>query len=78
MLESLMFKDEVEALRRFFSLESVKECVLLQTCNRVEIYSVLRKPDDEIKSLVGEWSRQVGVSRDILRQVTETHRGREA
>ena len=78
MLESLMFKDEVEALRKFFSLESVKECVLLQTCNRVEIYSVLREPAGEVKSLVGEWSRQVGVSRDILRQVTETRRGREA
>lgn len=78
MLESISFRDGVEALKKFHSLGSVKECVLLQTCNRVEIYAVLSDPDTGVKSLFRAWSREVGVSQDIVQQVTEVFSGREA
>lgn len=78
MLESLFFSDETEALKNFLSLESVKECVLLQTCNRVEVYSVLEEPTQGMQSLIRSWSKQVGVSQDIIKQVTQKNHGREA
>ena len=39
-MESLSFKDKEKALAEICSLEGVEECVLLQTCNRIEIYVV--------------------------------------
>lgn len=76
MLESLSFKDEEKALRSFVSLVFVKECVIVQTCNRVEVYSVLDKHRDKTESLIRLWSREVGVSEDIIRQVTEIYHGK--
>lgn len=77
ILESLTFKSEEEALRRFVSLESVKECIIVQTCNRVEAYFVLDSADAS-ESLLRFWGREVGVSEDIVRQVAELYYGRDA
>ena len=54
MLESLNFKNKEEATKRCCSLESVREAVLLQTCNRIEIYvNTSDNPDvDIVMSLV--------------------------
>ncbi|MGF3522220.1 MAG: glutamyl-tRNA reductase [Candidatus Bathyarchaeia archaeon] len=38
LLEAASFKDKKKALVDFCSLTGVRECVLLQTCNRVELY----------------------------------------
>lgn len=78
MLESLSFKDEEKALKNFVSLVFVKECVIVQTCNRVEVYSVLDKHRNTTESLIRLWSREVGVSEDIIRQVTEIYHGKAA
>ncbi|MCW4005324.1 MAG: glutamyl-tRNA reductase [Candidatus Bathyarchaeota archaeon] len=40
LLEAVACKDKQRALSELFSLEAVDECVLLQTCNRVEVYLV--------------------------------------
>ncbi|MEM2081679.1 MAG: glutamyl-tRNA reductase [Candidatus Bathyarchaeia archaeon] len=40
LIEAASFKDTKEALKTFRSMENVDECVLLQTCNRVEFYIV--------------------------------------
>lgn len=78
MLESLSFKDEEKVLRNFASLVFVKECVIVQTCNRVEVYFVLDKHRNATESLIRLWSREVGVSEDIIRQVTEIYHGKAA
>jgi len=78
ILESLAFKDEEKALKHFVSSEFVKECVIVQTCNRVEVYFSLDNYANATKSLIRLWSREVGVSEDIIRQVTEVYYGRDA
>lgn len=37
-METVVFKDVEEALTEFYSTLDVEECVLLQTCNRIEFY----------------------------------------
>jgi glutamyl-tRNA reductase len=80
MLESLNFKNKEEATRRCCSLESVREAVLLQTCNRIEIYvNTSDNPDvDIVMSLVKFWSQQVGVSSDLINKTIEVYHDSEA
>lgn len=78
MLESLSFKDEMKARQNFASLIFVKGCAIVQTCNRVEIYFSLVDFTDAVGSLLRLWSREVGVSEDIIRQVAEIYHGKKA
>jgi glutamyl-tRNA reductase len=80
MLESLNFKNKEEATKRCCSLESVRKAVLLQTCNRIEIYvnTSDNAAGDTVKSLVKFWSQQVGVSSDLINETIEVYHGSEA
>ena len=40
LMEAVSFKDKRDALKAIRSMENVDECVLLQTCNRIELYIV--------------------------------------
>ncbi len=40
LLEAVSFKDRKQALVEFCGLGGIRECVLLQTCNRVEFYLI--------------------------------------
>jgi glutamyl-tRNA reductase len=80
MLESLNFKNKEKATKECCSLESVKEAVIVQTCNRVEIYVTTSDnfDGDIVASLVKFWSQQVGVSSDIVNEAVEVYHGSEA
>lgn len=79
MLESLNFKNKEEATKRCCSLESAEEAVILQTCNRIEIYVATNKntSGDIVDSVVGFWSQEVGVSSDVIDKVAEVFYGSE-
>ncbi|MEM3881314.1 MAG: glutamyl-tRNA reductase [Candidatus Bathyarchaeia archaeon] len=51
LIEAVVFKEIKDALRDIRSLEKVDECVLLQTCNRVEIYAVSEDGEKAAKRL---------------------------
>ena len=80
ILESLTFKDKKETLKALCSFDFVQECVLVQTCNRVEIHLVASEaPVDEVTDrLVGFWSRNAKVSKDVILKIVEVFEGREA
>lgn len=62
-------------------LEGVaNECILIQTCNRVEIYSVLKNSAerDSVGAILKFWSINTGVSLDILTKNVDLFKGREA
>jgi glutamyl-tRNA reductase len=40
LMEALVFKDKAQALTELRSIENVEECLILQTCNRIELYIV--------------------------------------
>jgi len=52
LLESVSFKEKTNAYNQILSLEGVQESVLIQTCNRIELYLVSEKGDKTVKSAV--------------------------
>jgi glutamyl-tRNA reductase len=80
MLESLNIQNEEELIKKFRSEGLVQECVLLQTCHRVEIYFVIRDSDKEdvVNKVLKFWSVKAGVSLDLLSKTVEIYERREA
>ena len=48
LMEAVAFKDKETALAEICSLENVEECLILQTCNRIEIYVVTEDVDNTV------------------------------
>jgi glutamyl-tRNA reductase len=80
MLESLNIPDGEELMKKFCSEGLAQECILLQTCHRVEIYFVIEDSDKEdiINKVLKFWSVKAGVSLDLLSKTVEIYEGREA
>lgn len=75
MLEKFTFKDLEKAYESFKNDESVKECVILQTCNRVEVYVASENPDHE--KIIELWAKNAGLSIDTLKDYLELSTGRD-
>ena len=80
LLESLVFKEEDAVMKSLCSEGATEECILVQTCNRVEIYGVLKDSaeDDSIGRILKFWSANTGVSLDILTKNVDLLKGTEA
>jgi len=78
LLESVTFKNEKEALKELFSIDYLEECILIQTCHRVEIYCVTNEIEAAVEYLVKFWSKKVGVSSDILKDTLRIYHGKDA
>lgn len=79
LLEKFTFKDVEAALRAFAEKTGVDECVILQTCNRVEIYAAAAadKGPDESK-LLAQWAQMAGLSEQEMAGVVQVDKGRDA
>ena len=75
LLEKFTFKDVDSAHRVFLERAGFDECVILQTCNRVEVFAA-GKDSDENK-LLEEWISTVGLSENYLARI-EINRGKDA
>ena len=80
MLESLNIHDENEFMDNICAVETVKECILLQTCHRVEIFCSMAKRHHgkTIEKILRFWSTQTGVSLDLIRKDIRIYTGRDA
>jgi glutamyl-tRNA reductase len=80
ILESLVIQDEGKFVQDLFSKRIMQECVLLQTCHRVEIYCVLAVPDRDkaISEILKIWSTRTGVSSDIISKLATPFYEKEA
>jgi glutamyl-tRNA reductase len=80
ILESLTFKDESVVMKALCSEGLTEECILIQTCHRIEIYCTLKDPSDSgaINRILKFWSVKAGVSLDLLSKIVELYKGREA
>jgi glutamyl-tRNA reductase len=77
LLERFTFKDVNEAYDRFRELSPDCECVILQTCNRVEIFlSSEEKPDEQ--DILDIWSSVTGFSKEEFSANVEFNFGHEA
>jgi glutamyl-tRNA reductase len=52
LLETVSFKDKTKAFADMRSLDGTQESVLIQTCNRIELYLVSENGDKTVKSAV--------------------------
>jgi glutamyl-tRNA reductase len=75
LLEKFTFKDMDGAHRAFLKKAGFEECVILQTCNRVEVFAAAKNPDEG--KLLEEWASSVGLPEKDFENV-EISRGREA
>ena len=74
MLEKFAFKDP-ESAYSSFKKGSIKECVILQTCNRVEVYAACE--DDSYEKLVESWAKSTGLSKDAFKDSLEVSVGND-
>src|SRR5688572_6061150 len=54
ILEKFAFKDIYSAHQHLLNSSELQECIILQTCNRVEIYGV--GPNPKYEGIVNSWS----------------------
>jgi glutamyl-tRNA reductase len=75
LLEKFTFKDIDKAHNVFIERAGFDECVILQTCNRVEIFGATKNPDEH--KLLDEWVSAAGLSEKDLESI-EVNRGKDA
>ncbi|HEX6282006.1 MAG TPA: glutamyl-tRNA reductase [Nitrososphaera sp.] len=75
LLEKFTFKDIDKAHKVFLERAGFDECVILQTCNRVEIFGAAKDPDED--KLLEEWVYAGGLSEKDLDSI-EINRGKDA
>jgi glutamyl-tRNA reductase len=74
LLEKFAFKD-IESAHRAFLENGMDECVILQTCNRVEVFAASKSPNED--GLLEQWAQAAGLSGKDLASV-EVSAGRNA
>ena len=65
ILEKFTFKDIHNAYEVLINSRELEECLILQTCNRVEIYGVGDNPN--VKKITEIWSSLINVSMDEIK-----------
>jgi len=74
VLEKFTFKD-VESSHKAFMDAGADECVILQTCNRVEVYAAAKSPDEA--GVLRQWAQSAGLQDKDLASV-EVEVGKDA
>lgn len=75
VLEKFTFKDIAKAYRIFLTSGDIRECVILQTCNRVEIFLALDKID--VEKIFETW-RNITQIRDLSFELAEIDQDKAA
>jgi len=76
ILEKFAFKDVFDAHQYLLNLADLQECIILQTCNRVEIYGVGLNPDYD--NLINAWSSLINLPADQVKNNIIINDGEEA
>ena len=75
ILEKFTFKDLNNAHKTLLEKGELDECVIIQTCNRVEIYAVAREPDKQ--KLIEAWASVSGLSNEDFVNIIEFEKDNE-
>ncbi len=75
LLERFAFKDMNVAHRKLIEIAELKECIIIQTCNRVEVFAAGRDPDPH--NLLEGWSNVAGLSYDEVSKNIEICNGND-
>jgi len=76
VLEKFAFKDMPNACLTFKKNSSVSECVIIQTCNRIELFAASDNPNiDKIKST---WASLTGQEESVFKDTLEVCENKDA
>ncbi len=78
LMEAVAFKEKVPALAELRSIESVEECLILQTCNRIELYLVSEEAENTAKAAKEYFAKRAGTNADEAFKAIEISIDREA
>jgi glutamyl-tRNA reductase len=80
LLEALNVPDPDQFLKGLHDSNFVDECILIQTCHRVEIFIVNMDPNhtEVTKQTLMLWSANTGVSVDLITAAVQEFQGKEA
>jgi len=70
-MEAVAFKDKEKALAEIRSLENVEECLILQTCNRIEIYAVTEDGKNTLNLVKDYWVKRAVANAEEASQAIE-------
>ena len=76
ILEKFAFKDIFNAHQRLLNSSELQECIILQTCNRVEIYGVGINPNYD--NIINAWSSLINLPADQVKNNVIVNNGEEA
>jgi glutamyl-tRNA reductase len=72
LMEAVSFKDREKALAEIHSLENVEECLIIQTCNRIEIYVVTEEAENAANLVKDYWVKRAMVNAEEAYGAIET------
>jgi len=76
ILEKFTFKDIHNAYKTFIDSAEIEECIILQTCNRVEVYGLGTNPQPD--KIIELWSSLINIPADEVRSNVIINVGEEA
>jgi glutamyl-tRNA reductase len=76
ILEKFAFKDIFNAHQRLLNSSELQECIILQTCNRVEIYGVGINPHYD--NIINAWSSLINLPADQVKNNVIVNDGEDA
>src|SRR5574340_1747487 len=76
MLERFTFRDVDSAYESFMKHSGLQECVILQTCNRVELFGCGNGTD--IEKIKKTWASVAGLEENAFKENLEVSQGTEA
>ena len=76
MLERFTFRDVDSAYESFLKHSGLQECVILQTCNRVELFGCTNTAD--LEKIKKTWASVAGLEENAFRDNLEISQGTEA
>ncbi|MGD0996071.1 MAG: glutamyl-tRNA reductase [Candidatus Bathyarchaeia archaeon] len=78
LMEAVAFKDKEKALAEIRSIENVEECLILQTCNRIEIYAVTEDGKNTLNLVKDYWVKRAMAHAEEASNAMETSMDNEA
>jgi glutamyl-tRNA reductase len=75
LLEKFAFKDLHYAHTLLLEKAQLKECIIIQTCNRVEVFAIGADPNE--KRLLEQWATAVNLSNKEFENIVQVERGKD-
>ena len=75
LLEKFAFKDLHYAHTLLLEKAQLKECLIIQTCNRVEVFAISADPTE--KRLLEQWATAVNLSHKEFENIVQVERGKD-